>query len=93
MSSIKIGDRYVVVFQDTVHVCNDADCQGDDMTFHNTTWHRFRNYHNRPWRSMNKCVEKAYKKALSWTAKERKINSNANQAIQYLNDLKETFEV
>lgn len=90
---VKIGNYYVMVFLNSIHICNRKDCDGYGGTrtqSHN--WYEFSG-----WLDTSpvtpKMIDKAYKKSLRLTVKERKITDSTNQSLQYLKDLKETYEV
>lgn len=92
-NQVKIGNYYVIVFTTCVHVCNRKNCDGRqtcDRSSHN--WYEFGGWFTSGPIS-TKVIDKAYKKALKETAKERKINDAAKQAVQYLTDLKDTYEI
>ena len=90
---IKIGNYWVIVFTNCVHVCNVKNCDGRYTDNRSAThnWFEFSGWLNTS-PVTTRMVEKAYKKALRETAKERRIADAANQAVQYLTDLKETYE-
>jgi len=79
----RVGDYYISVGGNWVHVCLWPVCQGHyggGLYFHKF-W----------WRTMERCVRLAYERALDMTANRRAVKARADLAEQHLSDLIETF--